>query len=141
MVSLFLFQNGIRGVKEIAMMGMGLGPHTYPALSLTFLISFFHRNIFLSRHTWFGMWKLRETVVMGMGLVAPCLSGLFPLISTFQLLEKKWAQIFLGEWEWGIIYLLLLTWHIFLKWPSTSFLYQLVKNFVRIIVCLFLCHC
>ena len=43
MVSLFLFPNGIRGVKEIAMMGMGLGPHTYQAVSFTFLISFFHR--------------------------------------------------------------------------------------------------
>ena len=40
-VSHFLFQNVIRGVKEITMMGMGLGPHTYQVLSLTFLILFF----------------------------------------------------------------------------------------------------
>ena len=39
-VSHFLFQNVIRGVKEITMMGMGLGPHTYQVLSFTFLILF-----------------------------------------------------------------------------------------------------
>ena len=42
MVSPFLFPNDIRGVRESAMMGMDLGPHTYQALSFTFLISFFH---------------------------------------------------------------------------------------------------
>ena len=41
MVSLFLFLNGIRVVKEIALMGVGLGPHTYQALSSASLISFF----------------------------------------------------------------------------------------------------
>ena len=45
-VSVLLFPNGIRRVKEIAMMGMGLGLHTYQALSFTFLISFFYRYIF-----------------------------------------------------------------------------------------------
>ena len=43
LVSLFLFLNGIRVVKEIALMGVGLGPHTYQALSSASLISFFHR--------------------------------------------------------------------------------------------------
>ena len=38
MVSPFLFPNDIRGVRESAMMGMDLGPHTYQALSFTFLI-------------------------------------------------------------------------------------------------------
>ena len=39
-VSHFLFQKVIREVKEITMMGMGLGPHTYQVLSFTFLILF-----------------------------------------------------------------------------------------------------
>ena len=39
-VSHFLFQNVTRGVKEITMMGMGLGPHTYQVLSFTFPILF-----------------------------------------------------------------------------------------------------
>lgn len=39
-VSHLLFQNVIRGVKEITMMGTGLGPHTYQVLSFTFLILF-----------------------------------------------------------------------------------------------------
>ena len=38
---------------------------------------------------WIEMWELREIVLMGMGLVAPYLSCFIPLISTFQLLEKK----------------------------------------------------
>ena len=49
-VSVLLFPNGIRRVKEIAMMGMGLGLHTYQALSFTFLILFFNRNIFSTWH-------------------------------------------------------------------------------------------
>ena len=39
-VSHLLFKNVIRGVKEITMMGLGLGPHTYQVLSFTFLILF-----------------------------------------------------------------------------------------------------
>ena len=39
-VSHFLFQNVTRGVKEITMMGMGLGPHTYQVLSFNFPILF-----------------------------------------------------------------------------------------------------
>ena len=39
-VSHFLFQNVTRGVKEITMMGLGLGPHTYQVLSFTFPILF-----------------------------------------------------------------------------------------------------
>ena len=80
-VSVFLFPNGIRRVKEIAMMGMGLGPHTYQALSFTFLISFFHRNIFLSRQIWFLMWKLRNIILTGRGLVAPMITFIWSKLS------------------------------------------------------------
>ena len=39
-VSHLLFKNVIRGVKEITMMGLGLGPHTYQVLCFTFPILF-----------------------------------------------------------------------------------------------------
>ena len=87
---------------------MGMGPHTYQVFSLAFLIPFFHRiwwylSLFTQYQTffflarlnnmtsflWIEMWELREIVLMGMGLVAPYLSCFIPLISTFQLLEKK----------------------------------------------------
>ena len=114
-VSHFLFQNVTRGVKEITMMGMGLGPHTYQVLFFTFPILFLTEfddtsvnslvilNFFFhfSSRLWclfafllFGIWGLGETSD-GYRFGGPIFIRLFSLnfhISSFRNEIKTFLQ-------------------------------------------------